>query len=152
MNIIYSDQNIVVDARLKTHSIFLAGPTPSDTQTKSWRPEAVDILNKLNYKGVILYPERTVKQEHINYDDQVEWEHKGLTECTHILFWVPRNMDTLPAFTTNIEFGRFAHYRQTFYGRPDTAPKNRYLDWYYKKVNTKPIYNNLEELLKATII
>lgn len=151
MKIIYSNHQMPEDLPFREHSIFLAGPTPRDKQTKSWRPEALEILRKLNYKGTVLVPEWDKDGIRKSYDDQVEWEDLGLNGCKRIVFWVPRNMDAMLALTTNVEFGRFAHKDKSIYGRPDDAPKNRYLDWLYAKYNGQPIYNTLEQTLKAAI-
>jgi hypothetical protein len=155
MKIIYSDMEI--PKRIGWKSIFLAGPTPRDSETPSWRPGALEILEKINYNGVVFVPEPQIKNSLRNYDLQADWEDEGLNKSLFIIFWIPRELKTMPAFTTNVEFGRFAHLTSVLYGRPDNAPKTRYLDWYYTKYNPRmkqggKIYNNLEELLnKANI-
>jgi hypothetical protein len=116
-------------------SIFLAGPTPRDKGVPSWRPEALKIISDGCFDGDVFVPEWSTGEEMLDYDDQVEWEDRHLTNCAVILFWVPRDLATMPAFTTNIEFGRFVERRLCVYGRPDGSPKNRYLDWLYKKSN-----------------
>jgi len=130
------------------NSIFLAGPTPRDAETKSWRPEAIKILEDINFDGTIFYPEFNPEKKVI-FDDEVEmyeWEHKALNECSVIVFWVPRNLEKMPALTTNIECGRFFHLPKSIYGRPNDSPKNNYLDWYYKKCRKGKPYNNLKDL------
>ena len=80
--------------------------------------------------------------------DQVEWENFGTENCSKIVFWIPRKLDTMPAFTTNVEFGRYVGSGKCMYGRPDDSEKNRYLDWLYKKLNSKEsVHNSLESLL-----
>jgi len=149
MNIIYSDQSAYGNAH---PSMFLAGPTPRDESTPSWRPEALRILKELNYKGTVFVPEYSIRQEQVDYLKQVEWEDAALNSALYQVFWVPRNLITLPAFTTNIEFGRFAHLPSCLYGRPDDSEKNQYLDWYYTKYNNHPIYNSLTDLLKRATL
>jgi hypothetical protein len=149
MQLIYSDQKI--PKKITDASMFLAGPTPRDLSTPSWRPEALKILTELKYTGTVFMPERKVPKEHIDYDAQVEWEDEGLHASKYIVFWIPRDLETLPAFTTNVEFGRFVEDNRTLYGRPPTAPKNRYLDWLYKKYNGRPIYNTLMDLLQKAV-
>ena len=150
MKIFYSDSPLDLDTN--RHSIFLAGPTPRSLKVKSWRPEAIEILESLNYKGQVIVPERAIKAEHIDYDAQVEWENYGTENCTSLLFWVPRDLETMPAFTTNVEFGRYVESGKAFYGRPDNSPKNRYLDWLYSKFNTnRVINNNLKDLIENAI-
>jgi len=43
------------------------------------------------------------------------------------LFWIPRNLESMPAFTSNIEFGEFLHSGKIILGYPETAHKMRYL-------------------------
>lgn len=145
MNIANPDKPLVVEK----NSIFLAGPTPRNKNVKSWRPEAIQILEELGYEGQVINPERE-NWEETDYLDQVEWENTGLNECAAIVFWVPRNLKTLPAVTTNIEFGRFCKDPRTLYGRPSDSPGNRYLDWLYRKfLNKEPIEYLLELIQNA---
>lgn len=132
-------------------SIFLAGPTPRSKDVQSWRPEAVSILGQMGFDGSVLIPERRDRSIKIEYQDQVEWEDEGLAKCTVVAFWVPRELTTMPAFTTNVEFGRFVGVKPTVYGRPDSAPKNRYLDWLYQKKTGKTPLKTLQETLRAAV-
>ena len=154
MKIFYSDSPLDGSLDVWGHSIFLAGPTTRDRRVPSWRPDAIKILRDLNYDGQVIYPEREVKVGHIDYDTQVEWEYHGLVNCDRIVFWIPRDLETMPAFTTNVEFGTYIKSGRIVYGRPDDAPKNRYLDWLYKKhsyYNKLPIYNSLRDTLEAAV-
>ena len=153
MQIIYSDQPVpvILPNRVFEKSVFLAGPTPRDPITPSWRPTALEIFEKNNFTGTVFVPERSVKTHIIDYVDQVEWEDACLRISQVIVFWIPRNLVTMPALTTNVEFGRFAPCSQTLYGRPDDSEKNRYLDWYYTKYNGNAIYNNLNDLITNSI-
>jgi hypothetical protein len=85
------------------------------------------------------------------YDDQVEWEYEALQKSSGIIFWIPRNMKSLPGLTTNVEFGRYVGQDSVIYGRPDDSEKNRYLDWLYYKVHRRQPYNDLIKLIKASI-
>ena len=38
-------------------SIFLAGPTPRSNDIKSWREEAIKILEQLEFEGIVYIPE-----------------------------------------------------------------------------------------------
>src|ERR1041385_2115205 len=91
-------------------SIFLMGPTPRDTEVRSWRPEALNLLQQLDYRGVVFMPEDRPDQDGRvrfkgDYIDQVEWEERCLNLADVILAYVPRNMDTMPGLTTNVEWG-----------------------------------------------
>lgn len=152
MKVFHSDQPLT-DYDKKVHSIFLAGPTPRSRDVKSWRPEAISILEKIGYKGQVFTPERLVKSEKIDYIDQVEWENFGTENCNIIFFWIPRKLPEMPAFTTNVEFGRYVGSGKCLYGRPDDSEKNRYLDWLYKKLNpTREVQNDLFTLLKFAVV
>jgi hypothetical protein len=149
MNVFYSDKPLVLNPF--NHSVFLAGPTPRSRDVQSWRPRALEIFKQLKYQGQVIVPEHETWTGKADYIDQVEWENLGTESCTKLLVWVPRDLVTMPAFTTNVEFGRYVASGKMVYGRPDDAPKNRYLDWLYKKFNSTPIYNNLEDLIEASL-
>ena len=40
-----------------------------------------------------------------DYVDQAMWERIALTDATVVLFWVPRKLPDMAAFTTKVEFG-----------------------------------------------
>lgn len=66
------------------HAIFLAGPTPRDPETPSWRPEALKILEDMGYNGVVFVPEQDDGEWRGSYIDQVEWEEMGLEMAARI--------------------------------------------------------------------
>lgn len=125
--------------------IFLAGPSPRSVEVKSWRPDAIKILQKYTSPLSVFVPERTDWNQ-ATYIDQVEWEYEAMENCASIVFWIPREMSTLPGLTTNVEFGRYVKSGRCFYGRPDNSEHNSYLDWLYKKFSQYPIFNNMEEM------
>lgn len=108
-------------------SIFLAGPTPRDDKTKSWRPEAICELHAMGFDGTVFVPEDGDGSSKFSYDDQIEWELQALHSATVVAFWVPREMVHMPALTTNVEFGLFAARRNLVLGSPDTAFRMKYL-------------------------
>lgn len=148
MIINYSDQKVIKNKK----SIFIAGPTPRDGKVKSWRTTACEKLNELGFDGVVYVPEYSSWKPKADYVDQAMWEREALTEATVIMFWVPRSLPNMPAFTTNVEFGYWLHYGKVIYGRPDNAVKIKYLDWLYKEDYNKVPINDLDELLKESII
>ncbi len=150
MEIVYSDNNseINIDGR---ESIFLAGPSPRGDDASDWRKEAINILEKLKFEGIIFIPLPKGEFKH-SYLEQIEWEQKYIKSCDKIMFWIPRDLDKLPGFTTNVEFGQFIESNKIYYGRPDDSPKNRYLDAIFKmNQGNKEIHNNLELLIKQVI-
>lgn len=143
----YSDQKIITGEK----SIFLAGPTPRDKNTISWRNEAIKILEKLGFDGIVYVPEYSTWKPKADYVDQAMWERDGLSNATIIVFWIPRHLPNMPAFTTNVEFGYWLHSGKIIYGRPNEAEKIKYLDWLYKlDYNEEPV-DSLEELLKICV-
>jgi calcineurin-like phosphoesterase family protein len=128
-------------------------------------------LESLGFNGTVFVPERSDKTVKIDYFDQVEWEYAALNEAKVIVFWVPRDMKTMPAFTTNVEFGLWiAKGKKVLYGRPRIAPqsavtsgeddfapecpKNRYLDWLYGKecgIEQRNIATRLGDVLSAAM-
>jgi hypothetical protein len=143
----YSDQDVIKGGK----SIFLAGPTPRNERGYQWRNDAIKILEKLKFDGIVYIPEFSNMQLREDYVEQVYWEREALTEATVITFWVPRELPEMPGFTTNVEFGYWLHTGKVIYGRPDTAVKIKYLDWLYELDYGKKPINQLEELLRESI-
>ncbi|WP_337825240.1 nucleoside 2-deoxyribosyltransferase domain-containing protein [Amycolatopsis sp. A1MSW2902] len=75
------------------------------------RPSAIDLLAE-QWHGdgplTVLSPESRggIRAEH--YDDQVESELEMIQSADALMFWIPRDLRTLPGFTTNVEFGLVA--------------------------------------------
>jgi calcineurin-like phosphoesterase family protein len=107
--------------------VFLAGPTPRSLDTESWRPEMIKLLREAGYEGHILIPEKRNLEEGYDYDTQVAWESDALDASDLIVFWVPRNLETMPGFTTNIEFGEWMKSGKIVLGYPHNADKMRYM-------------------------
>ena len=148
MQIIYAGESA---PQTYSKSIFLAGPTPRDELTLSWRPAMNEALKKAGYDGVVFVPEPRDRRFKCNYHDQVEWERQHLEMSDRIVFWVPRNLENMPAFTTNVEFGRYVTSGKILYGRPDRSPKNSYLDWLYQKDGADLAINDMDELARAVV-
>lgn len=151
MKVLYSDQ-MVFDGN---DGIFLAGPTPRRSDVPSWRPKAIELLESFKFDGTVLVPEWQSGMSRVNFDDQVEWEFAGLSLAKVIVFWVPRNMEAMPALTTNVEFGYWTAKspERIVYGRPSDAPSTRYLDWLISKQNKDVvIHDNLSDLLESAVI
>jgi hypothetical protein len=134
-------------------SIFLVGPTPRSSDVPSWRPRAIEILKEYNFDGRVLIPETESGEAFPYYYDQVEWEHEGLHNCESIVAWVPREMSTMPALTTNVEFGYWMgrEPHKVLYGRPNGSIHTEYLDWMYEKNTGRRPINTLEELLGTAV-
>lgn len=150
MNMIKNFSNELIYIDSSKDSIFLAGPTRRNSSfNKSWRNDACKILEKLNYNGIVYIPEFS---EGSNYDylTQTLWERDGLMNAKHILFYIPRKLPDMPAFTTNVEFGYYLAKRPNniILCSPKDAEKNKYLEWLYTyDLKNRPIYRNLEEAL-----
>jgi hypothetical protein len=130
-------------------SIFLAGPTlrESHQHLRSWRLDAVDLFQSMKFTGSLFLPEPFAKV----YNTQVEWEEKYLNLATVILFWIPRDLTTLPGFTTNVEFGEWMKSGKVGLGYPPEAKKMRYLESKARKYGI-PIAQSLEETIILAIL
>jgi len=133
-------------------SIFLAGPTPREAVTPSWRPQALSILHDLKFDGTVYVPEdRTSNSCHeFEYDAQINWELTALHSSSIIVFWVPRDLTNMPAFTTNVEFGHFISTGKCMFGAPKDAPKNDYLRFLARRYGVS-VFDDLEELLSRAV-
>lgn len=129
-----------------TQSIFLAGPTHRDASLPSWRTEAIEILESLGFDGVVFIPEGPLG-EGASYEDQIAWETLCLDMSDCVLFWVPRDLKTLPGFTTNVEWGEWKSSGKVVLGFPESAPKMRYLAS-QAVTHTVPVSHTLEGTLK----
>ena len=110
-----------------SRAIFLAGPTPRSPEVRSWRPQALELLAASGYDGVVFVPEDADGSRRFDYADQVEWETEGLALADAIVFWIPRQLDTLPGFTTNVEWGTWQRSGKCVLGAPADAPGLRFL-------------------------
>ena len=143
----YSDSDVIKTRK----SIFLAGPTPRKKEIVSWRKEAIKIFEENNFDGIVYIPENSDDTLFKDQLKQMQWEREALTNATIIMFWIPRSLPDMPAFTTNVEFGYWLHTKKCIYGRPDDSTKKKYLDWLYElDYGVKPI-NTLETLIKEAI-
>lgn len=132
-------------------SIFLAGPTPRSPSVPSWRPDAVMTLELLGFDGTVFVPEDGDGcSTKFNYDDQIEWELQALHSATVIVFWIPRKMDTMPALTTNVEFGLFAARRNIVLGYPKDAFRMKYLRGIATMYGLN-VYSTLTQTLSAAV-
>lgn len=131
-------------------SIFLAGPTPRSSAVASWRPQALEILERLGFEGTVFVPESANWLSHDDYDSQVHWEWEALNQATVVAFWIPRDMDRLPGFTTNIELGLLATSGKVLLGYPTGAIKMRYPEALARRFGTA-VHGSLETLLAAAV-
>lgn len=132
MRVIYAVEDLPAadpESRVVPRSIFLAGPTPRNARVASWRPLAITLLRGSSFEGTVFVPECEGGGWHGVYEEQVHWEWRALSRAACVLFWVPRRLDTMPAFTTNVEFGLLAGLcpDRVVFGAPEDAPKTRYL-------------------------
>lgn len=164
MNVVYTMEELpeTIDK-----TIFLAGPTPRTSDVLSWRPEALKLLEMLGFDGTVFVPElrpldsvidnimtraygknRSGYAAHTyDWNKQVQWEYDAIQMSDCVLFWIPRQMDTMPAFTTNDEWGFLKGSGKVVFGAPDNAPKTRYQK-HFAKLFCVPSANTLVETVK----
>ncbi|SDM47178.1 nucleoside 2-deoxyribosyltransferase domain-containing protein [Allokutzneria albata] len=138
-------------------SVFLAGPTPrAGREVPSWRPAAVEALAQ-RWTGpeplIVFTPESRGGKRAAHYDDQVDWEISARATATAILFWIPRDLRTLPGFTTNVEFGLDVGTGRAVLGCPPDCPnpeRNRYLI-YVARRHGVPVCETLEDTVAAAL-
>lgn len=130
-------------------SIYLAGPSPREASHANWRIEALAIFERLGFTGDVYIPLPRDGAVPHDYLTQANWEQDAMDRADVIAFWVPRELQTLPAFTTNVEFGQKVTGPNVVFGPPD-APKNRFLA-YLAERHCVPCLNTLEEVLRAAV-
>lgn len=132
-------------------SIFLAGPTRRGKELTAWRLFAIRLLDEKKFDGVVFVPEPRVGwQEDQDYQRQVAWEHEAINHSDCVLFWVPRDVESLPGFTTNVEFGFLYQLGKVVFGAPSDAHKVRYLECLCEK-EFLPHAQTLSEIIDITL-
>ncbi|MES5824850.1 nucleoside 2-deoxyribosyltransferase domain-containing protein [Streptomyces sp. RG80] len=89
--------------------VFLAGPTPhASTGVASWRPAAIEHL-AAGWTGqrplTVLTPETADGTRAAYSEDHANWKTRARAAADAILYWIPRDVFTLPGLTTNVDFG-----------------------------------------------
>ncbi|MEU6467471.1 NUDIX domain-containing protein [Streptomyces sp. NPDC046976] len=138
-------------------SVFLAGPTPRlGGDVESWRLAAVEELAE-QWTGAepltILTPESRGGKRAAHYDDQVVWETTARQTASAVLFWIPRDLNALPGFTTNVEFGLDIGTGRAVLGCPPDCPnpeRNRYLI-YVARRHGAPVCETLPDTVAAAL-
>lgn len=137
-------------------SVFLAGPTPRANEVPSWRPAAITELAAQWTAAkplTVLTPESRGGIRAACYDDQVEWETTARATATVILFWIPRDEQTMPGYTTNVEFGLDAPTGRAVLGAPPDCPspqRNRYLIYIARRFGV-PVCQSLPDTVTAAL-
>lgn len=150
MTIVYAGEDLPESYK---KSLYLAGPTPRSKEVESWRLEALEILDKLNYDGVVFVPEARDGKEFPEYDHQFEWENKMMDLSDCILFWVNRELRAdfeNIALTTNVEWGKYYKSGRVVIGFPKEAPKTKYLEQQAKSLQLNINYS-LENTIKEAL-
>ncbi|WP_433064270.1 nucleoside 2-deoxyribosyltransferase domain-containing protein [Dactylosporangium sp. CS-033363] len=108
-------------------AVFLAGPTPRSADVDSWRPAAIELQRRWSGGRLVVFSPEPATGVVPDYLGQIGWEEAGLHLADRIVFWVPREPATMPAFTTNVEWGTWHRSGKAVFGAPPEAPRNRYL-------------------------
>lgn len=151
MKIIYTQSSLEIEGK----SIFLAGPTPRDTNVQGWREKFLARFKEEGFTGTILVPEfKDLKDftRDFAYDAQIEWEHEAMEIADIILFWIPRVLPDMPAFTTNTEYGYWLAKEPSKIrmGIPRISVKCDYIRYTAKKANIL-VHKIPTSLIKKTI-
>ncbi|MER8233148.1 nucleoside 2-deoxyribosyltransferase domain-containing protein [Streptomyces sp. NPDC094049] len=138
-------------------SVFLAGPTPDKSNpVPSWRPDALRALAE-QWTGhqtlTVLSPESRNGERADRYETQADWETDARKAASAILFWIPRDVRTMPGMTTNVEFGLDVGTGRAVLGCPPDCPspeRNRYLI-YVARRHGVPVCETLTDTVTAAL-
>jgi hypothetical protein len=108
------------------------------------------MISQMNFQGTVYVPESENWNAHEHYDDQLTWEWEALSISTVVAFWIPRELETMPAFTTNVEFGLMVASGKAVLGFPQDAPKMKYLAALGGRYNVL-ITHTLEETMRMAV-
>ncbi len=140
---------VITVAGPEKKAIFLAGPSPRKPEHLNWRLDALRILEELKFPGTVFIPlPRNGIVE--DYDQQVDWEQEMMNRSAVILFWIPRDLETLPGFSTNVEFGQKVCQRNIVVGFPPNSPKNKYIGKIANR-HGHLVHDTLEKTIRAAI-
>lgn len=131
-------------------SIFLAGPTPRGEGTPSWRPEALELLAARGFDGVVFVPEPRGGAWARDYEGQIAWEEARLHMADVVVFWLPRELKSMPGLTTNDEWGAHKASGKVVFGAPPGAEKVRYQQYYAERLYV-PTADNLDGVIAAAL-
>lgn len=135
-------------------SVFLAGPTPTAGVVPSWRPAAIEKIRAAATSPLtVLIPESRGGVRAESYDDQFRWETAARAQASVVLFWIPRDLATMPGFTTNVEFGHDVTTGRVVLGCPPNCPnpeRNRYLIKLAERYGA-PVCETLDDTVRAAL-
>ncbi|MGZ2360930.1 nucleoside 2-deoxyribosyltransferase domain-containing protein [Streptomyces sp. 372A] len=137
--------------------VFLAGPTPDKSvPAPPWRPDALELITA-QWTGTesltVLSPESRHGERAARYEDQVDWETEARAAADAVLFWIPRDMRTMPGMTSNVEFGLDVSTGRAVLGCPPDCPnpeRNRYLI-YVARRHGVPVCSKLADTAAAAL-
>lgn len=147
LTVVYAHE---MPSAVSRQSIFLAGPSPRGEEDFNWRPDAVELLASAGFEGQVFSPLPRNGEWSKDYYGQIHWELEYLEKSTVIMFWVPRNLEKLPGFTTNVEFGLYVRSGKITLGFPKDAPKTRYLEA-VANLEDVSVSNSLGETVARTL-
>jgi 8-oxo-dGTP diphosphatase len=131
-------------------TLFLAGPSEPHGRPTAWRQEAIQILRDLRFDGHVFVPDFEEGWANGNLDAQFDWVTEAMDRADAIVFWVPRDLQTLHGYSTNIEWGLYARSRNVVWGAPEDAQLVGWAERYAKKYQV-PVVRDLKMALRVAL-
>jgi hypothetical protein len=131
-------------------TVFLAGPVPRDAGAASWHEEAVSEIRRTGFRGCVVVPRSRPDALIVDPDEPRRWEHDAMSRSDALLFWIPRVLWTLPALTSNLEWGVWHDSGKAVLGAPPSAPKMSYLR-FYAEIGEAPQATSLAEAARIAV-
>lgn len=155
MKIVYTQEPIPNEIN---KSIFLAGPSLRPEQNSpefekyKWRKKALEILELLEYDGVVFVPEwrDDIQPEKFIFENVAIWERKCLNIADTILFHINRNnSDGVYGLTTASEIGQWMESGKCVLSTELTADNIRYHEWWAKELKMPLVHNLYEGIVEC---
>ncbi len=110
----------------------------------SWYQEALDILDKQHYEGIVYISLARNGETSKDISEHLRWEQTAMNRSDVILLWVPSKPDQFLMYSTYVEFERCLKGRNIIWGYPQNTFKIQSIDKLAREYAV-PVVHSLSE-------